>query len=750
MNEELDGLDGLDGSSRSTTGSMDMNGLSSTKLKRMELKGKTSQILSDYNDFLADLHGEEGIGAVGSQAAFMSSSSDQYYYDDDNGGDGEYRRDFRVGEYAGDDDGQQPLRSWSRQDTFNQHNDGLLAIPENDLFFSHNYDYDVDRRRYFKSFCRSRILLLVLLLIALVLLLVSLTNIGGGNSQRHGVDDSPVSAPRPSDQELYDAINLSMRPKWYNHSSGWSGGTFKNAVEFCSSVFRRPCPYTAYCPAGEHKHPLGGTKDGQELWSPVSSHEFVSIGLNQTCKFEKTAYSSLDKNTLAYVACCEKALDDFSDFDRPPSMEEDIDMKHAAASFQAEMKLVEARFRPKWYSSSDGWEASTPEEGVRFCKSRASEATLCGYEAYCPGGLDKLYKGVDVDIEEDGVEHWSPYSTIDGLAMSVSVGAGPCRKKAILDGEHNASASSYVLCCRDIDLKPEESNSLAHPTPPLPFPTAEDIFPIEDNDRPNHDTTTLTKKEQAVMDYMNPLWYTWDGGTHAEADEFCKRIPGRELCLPEAYCPNNSPEEGDWDAKPLFLKMDPIVGEQWAPLRVNANSWIQVGTVDGNPASTCETYELLKGRKQPLFGLDGSRPELKKFVLCCLKPKDAKDDGQYEKAKITIEPIGWFVRGAFKARTYDEAVEFCKNEDMNGQLCPYEQLCKDGPGSVLSPPSQGEQWTPVIGRKYLLIGQENGDGDQSRVCQTHQELYGRGPQFGNPAYDEITQNIMCCARWQGG
>lgn len=68
--------------------------------------------------------------------------------------------------------------------------------------------------------------------------------------------------------------------------------------------------------------------------------------------------------------------------------------------------------------------------------------------------------------------------------------------------------------------------------------------------------------------------------------------------------------------------MDPIIGEQWAPSRLNANSWLQIGTVDGNPASTCETYELLNGGKQPLFGLDGSRPELKCCLLCCLKPKD--------------------------------------------------------------------------------------------------------------------------------
>lgn len=541
MDEELEGLDG---SSRCTES---MDGLSSTKLKRMELRGKTSQILSDYTEFLADLHGEEGaVGSALADAQFMASlSSDQYYDGTGNDNDGEYRRDFHVGEQAGDDE---QSRSWSR-DTFNQQNDGLLAVPVNDLFFSH--DYDIDRRRY-NSFCRSRILLVILiLLIALVILLVSLTKIDG---RLHGVEvvDGTISSTRPSDQDLYDAINLTMRPKWYNRSSGWSGGTFNDAVEFCSSVLRQPCPYTAYCPAGEHMHPLGGTKDRQQLWSPVSSHEYVSIGLNQTCKFEKTSSSVLDDETSIYIACCEKphGIDNLSGFDRPPSMEEDLDNKHAAGRYHAEMKLVKARFRPKWYSSSDGWEASTPEEGVRFCKSRASEATLCGYEAYCPGGLGMLYEGSDVDFEDEAVEHWSPYSTIDGMAMSVSVGAESCRTREISGGEFDAPAS-FVLCCRDINLKSEESDSLAHPTLPT-LPTAEDIFVNGDNNRSNYDPSTLTKEEEAVMDYMNPLWYAWDGGTHAEADEFCNQIPGRELCLPEAYCPNNSPEEGDWNAKPAF------------------------------------------------------------------------------------------------------------------------------------------------------------------------------------------------------
>ena len=606
-----DGLDDLDGSSRSTGST---NGLSSTKLKRMELRGKTSQILMDYNEFLAELNGEDGIGAIGSaleNAQFMSSSSDQYY--DDN--DGEYCRGFHVGEQGGENE-QSLFRS------------GLLVIPEHDLFLSHNND--IDRRRYYNSFCRSRILLaiLMILLIALVLLLVSLTKIDSKPQLHGGADDSPISPTRPSDQDLYEAINLSMRPKWYNRSSGWRGGTFKNAVEFCSSVLRQPCPYTAYCPAGEDKHPLGGTKDRQELWSPFSPNEFVSIGLNQTCKHEKTPLGVLGHNeTSIYLACCEKphGSNDLSEFDRPPSMEDDLDEKHAAGSYHAEMMLVKARFRPRWYSSSDGWEASTPEEGIRFCKSRASEATLCGYEAYCPGGLGKLYEGADVDIKDEAVEHWSPYSTIDGLAMSVSVGAGSCRKREVSANEHDAPAS-YVLCCRDMNMKSKKPDSHAYPTSPLPYPTAESILIFGDNNRSNYDSITLTEHEQAVMNHMKPQWYTWGGGTHAEADEFCKRIPGRELCLPEAYCPNNSPGEGDWEAKPLFLKMDPFIGEQWAPLRLNANSWLQIGTVDGNPASTCETYELLNGGKQPLFGLDGSRPELKKYVLCCLKPRDANDD----------------------------------------------------------------------------------------------------------------------------
>lgn len=63
--------------------------------------------------------------------------------------------------------------------------------------------------------------------------------------------------------------------------------------------------------------------------------------------------------------------------------------------------------------------------------------------------------------------------------------------------------------------------------------------------------------------------------------------------------------------------MDAFSGEQWAPVQLDSgNEWVMVGMLNKDPSSTCRTYSQLH-HKQPSWGIDGSKVDIKKHILCC-------------------------------------------------------------------------------------------------------------------------------------
>lgn len=67
------------------------------------------------------------------------------------------------------------------------------------------------------------------------------------------------------------------------------------------------------------------------------------------------------------------------------------------------------------------------------------------------------------------------------------------------------------------------------------------------------------------------------------------------------------------------LQMDAWDTEQWAPVKSDAgNEWVMVGMLNKDPSSTCRTYTQLH-HKQATFGIDGSKVDIKKHILCCQK-----------------------------------------------------------------------------------------------------------------------------------
>ena len=78
----------------------------------------------------------------------------------------------------------------------------------------------------------------------------------------------------------------------------------------------------------------------------------------------------------------------------------------------------------------------------------------------------------------------------------------------------------------------------------------------------------------------------------------------------------------------MFLQLEAMDGEQWAPVKKDLDGddpqddvYVLIGTLSNNPTTTCHTYRHFNDGEMPQWGLDGSRPELKKYILCCKDPQ---------------------------------------------------------------------------------------------------------------------------------
>jgi hypothetical protein len=130
------------------------------------------------------------------------------------------------------------------------------------------------------------------------------------------------------------------------------------------------------------------------------------------------------------------------------------------------------------------------------------------------------------------------------------------------------------------------------------------------------DNIKIQQREKAVIAAFQPIWFAsshgWDGSTYDAAVDFCDSYDHMVLCPFSAYCPNgpgSPPLSGS-----MVLELD---GEEWAPVNGPPNSWVQLGTISGEPNSRCALYHDLLGNR-PQWGLDGSKPELKHHIMCCL------------------------------------------------------------------------------------------------------------------------------------
>ena len=155
-----------------------------------------------------------------------------------------------------------------------------------------------------------------------------------------------------------------------------------------------------------------------------------------------------------------------------------------------------------------------------------------------------------------------------------------------------------------------------------------------------------------------------------------------------------------------------------------------VGTLSGNPTTTCLSYDELKGVQAPSWGLDGTETELKEHILCCNDPSFTTEgvitptvdedlnsvptqtedsptlgDGSFDlEGAVTLDlaPVWMDEEDGWTGGSHDFAETFCTNI-VGKSLCPYAAYCPHGPGQPVIGghdvdfTTEGIKWAPVFG-----------------------------------------------------
>lgn len=378
---------------------------------------------------------------------------------------------------------------------------------------------------------------------------------------------SPTTANEGKSMEmLYAAISSIHKPVWFDRSSGWSGSSWGEAQDFCSSQFgddgtvMRVCDLGAYCPLPGHQ-PIQGARempdDDRGAWSPFGNMQngWVRVDSTQSCTVYNTMYGSAPgwgytgagANAITQnIMCCktthvasaseptplnsEVSVSDNTDatisFDNGASTPATSPAATTPASVNTEKptndKLVQstfdtnaAKYIPNWFDRS-AWKGTSYSDGIEFCAGRGW--VLCPYEAYCPLGPGAhLYGGVRnadsmwaplIDIPNG----WVQVGSVDTCELYNALHPHPPLWG--LNGEGDAEVTEHIMCCDSGFTTIAEASQLASQTS-------------------LYDTPTV--KEQDVLYNFNPVWFQrkhgYGGTTHEEALDFCKHISNdMELC----------------------------------------------------------------------------------------------------------------------------------------------------------------------------------------------------------------------------
>jgi len=314
---------------------------------------------------------------------------------------------------------------------------------------------------------------------------------------------------------------------------------------------------------------------------------------------------------------------------------------------------LEDAYLPIWYDRGTGWEGTTYQEAVDFCKAH-DEFVPCPYHVYCPTLGNLIFDEV---MEEEG-RSWAPIrDTWDGW---VFVGKGEMKCETYSgrpgaaghksgqgrpDDAHDdyddvESTRRHIMCCLDAlddgmveltpklpappDVEREHGEGVDDPIPPPPLGPSNVVTNNAGPALAFHDDGSGAGLDEYIHENYGPHWFDyndgWDGSTYAAGEAFCNSLT-LTLCPIKAVCPN-----GRDAIKPLTYEMDSFgISPQWTPVSNSENAWIMVGKISDLERSTCMTFHELYNH-DPSWGRDGSDTRLKEHIICCSGDPDSSPE----------------------------------------------------------------------------------------------------------------------------
>ncbi len=300
----------------------------------------------------------------------------------------------------------------------------------------------------------------------------------------------------------------------------------------------------------------------------------------------------------------------------------------------------------------------------------------------------------------------------------------------------------------------------------------------------------------------------YDGSNYEAGVEYCAaRDPSMLPCPYEAYCPEGERAvpaggyKGDDNAEDGGVV-------QWAPILDQENGWVQVSP-NGNNA--CVLYETLHAEAPlPDWGVSGINVDETKYVLCCAasafdsssgsmvpfsttsdgsdssattaseestavvaapekdeensaevimtdvlshatnitQSKSFDTDDKYLEMAYKYQPT-WYSRkvDGYLGVNFNDAVDYCSQQDPAMFPCPYEAYCPGGLNNVPAGGYMGDteevvQWAPFLDYADAWVQVSSQDGN---ACVPYDVLNGQKPMWAeNGVNEQQTRYLMCC------
>jgi hypothetical protein len=223
-----------------------------------------------------------------------------------------------------------------------------------------------------------------------------------GKEESAIVQNTPEIAPLTAEEVLQiKLVSDKLQPIYYNRSHGWGGQTYAAAIEFCASKESRvPCPYTAVCPNGKGRPPLGGIHENKKEGSFVpiidSPNQWVELSSRGVCELYSSLFGSPpewgltgegNEDITTNILCCKEPIEDTDEGTssetsqqaqaESASKAEDLDAEvyqvaaksvSTSALTNAEQSVLDV-MHPLWFGKKHGWHGTTYDDAVEFCKN---------------------------------------------------------------------------------------------------------------------------------------------------------------------------------------------------------------------------------------------------------------------------------------------------------------------------------------------------------------------------------------------